>query len=364
MNNRSKSYQRLVGILCFIFLPTNMVSQTINNDDKLIKDKKNHIDFNNCFTKKSEWNKPFWADMHSTITRVEVSYASSRSEYNYGNISGMHRPFVFSNLGIDIPIWMSEHQNNKYGLSLSIPFFIDVWMDYFERSTAAVINTSYRFGLPEIGFINRINSKYIKNYSVKLSPLKHECTHIGDELTIKRKDWELPITRVNVSYNYFEFQFTLNDADNSQFKNSSYRAGILLLQNPKDEWYNATNDEADLTKIKKTTSSTELYFQYQYQTKVSKKFLQGIASCEFRKRPIYNYPNYIDKNNGLSEYNGGNRREWSYNFFVGIRYNNPNNLGLFSKIGLGLRFYRGLNPHGQFRSFENYEQFGLSLIFE
>jgi hypothetical protein len=313
---------------------------------------------------KASWGDPFWADVHSSITKAEVAYASNRSEYNFGDNKGTMRPYVFSNLGVDIPIWSSNFSNNDWGLAMTIPFYIDVWMDFFERSTAPVINTSYRFGLPEISYIDRKSLPFVNNYVIKLTPFKHECAHIGDELLLKREEWELPIKRVNVSYNYSEIQITINDPDNSPEANHAIKFGFLMLHNFNNEWYTVSENEADLEKINSVKTNYEYYFQYQYQSKLSKNNFQWIGSVEFRNRVVYNYPSIGNNFDKLSEYVWGKEREWCYNGFFGIRYNNIENLGLFSKLGIGLRAYRGVNPYGQFRSMVNYDQYGISLIFE
>lgn len=341
----------------FVLSSTQIQAESVDSTDNWA--------FHNSFANTASWGKPFWADMHSSITKAEVSYATNRSEYNYGENKGLLRPFVFSNLGVDIPVWANDFGNKNYGFGITLPFFIDVWMDFFERSTAPVINTSYRFGLPDFSFIYRKKISFINNFVIRLSPFKHECSHIGDELLLKREEWKLPIKRVNVSYNYSEFQLTINDPDNTVESNHSIKTAFMMIHNLQDGWYTVNEQEADVEIVNQSTSHFEYYFQYQYQTEVFKNNFQGIISTEIRNRAVYKYPTYggqaIDE---VLEYTWDDDRRWCYNAIIGLRYNNPKRTGLFSKIGLGLRAYRGLNPHGQFRSILNYEQVGFVLIFE
>lgn len=340
------------------------------------------------------WSKPFWSEMNSTIIKAEVAGALNFKEYDWSKTGKRYRPFVFANLGVDAPLWAGNIVNDRFSLSVTVPFLIDVWLDMFERITAPVINTSYRFGAPEINFIQRFPSnKIFKNYSIKFAAMKHECTHIGDELTVERIASGIPITRVNVSYNYSEIVFTINDPDNSFNSNNSYRFGLMVLLNWKHGWYNiqmkdnplinsdsiqaSTNLKGEVVKESNgtyvfypKTSPVEYYFQYQYQTNTSKKtHLQGIFSLEIRGRMKYGYPFFYDDPNtseikwqmvGSSEY-----RTFTGNVFIGMRFNNPNpKIALYNRIGVGLRCYVGMNPYGQFRSIPFFQQIGFALLFE
>ncbi|MDR2813106.1 MAG: hypothetical protein LBB79_00395 [Prevotellaceae bacterium] len=322
----------------------------------------------------SRWGRPFWADMHSTITRGEVAYATNSPEYDWAGKGGRYRPYLFANLGADLPTWSGDFAGGKYGLSVTVPFMIDVWEDIFERTTAPVINTAYRFGLPEVGLLRRLQTPWmgVKNFAVRFSPLKHECTHIGDELTIYRKNDTMSITRVNVSYNYFELALTLNDPDGSLRRNHSLRLGLLAVYDYKRGWYNILPQEADTSLVLPANRPVEWYVQYQYQTNTSRRNFQGIASVELRGRERYNYPfsysgklgDFLEQHDEVKKRLNSVEERLCTNIFVGVRYCNPKRSGYFSKIGLGVRYYNGLNPYGQFRSLPLYRQFGVALIFE
>lgn len=310
------------------------------------------------------WQRPFWADMHSTLIRGEMAMALNSPEYDFGKNGGVYRPYVFSNLGADLPVWSGDFLGKNMSIAVTLPFMIDVWMDFFERSTAPVINTSYRFGGPEFSFIHRLSRRNVKNYVIKFTPLKHECTHIGDELTIFRKNAGLPLTRINVSYNYMELVFTVNDPECSLTSNHGFRAGFMLLLDFNNGWYNIMEEEGDRSKVVPSKSPYEFYFQYQYQSNTSRRGLQGIFSFEVRNRVKYGYPSYYtDKDENWIENKIPEYRNFTFNAFVGIRYNNPKG-GYLSRIGLGIRGYHGINPYGQFRSQSVYNQLGIALIFE
>ncbi len=328
----------------------------------------NHTSFVKGLFDFGTWAKPFWADMHSTITRGEVAYALNSAEYNYGKKKGVYRPYVFTNLGIDIPFWAGDFQNKKFGLSLSLPFAIDVWLDMFERVTAPVINVDYRFGIPDINFIHRFERPRwgIRNYAFKFSLFKHECTHIGDELTISRISKGFPITRVNVSYNFSEVVFTLNDPDGSEHQRHSFRYGVLILLNPKAGFYSIQPNEGDVTLVIPSKYPWETYLQYQYQSKTFRSRLQIITSIEIRMRSKYGYPFYYDSSENAVEFANKVKDEFrlpNFNVFIGVRYNNVKVMK-YRTIGVGLRGYSGINPYGQFRSMPIFQQFGIAVMVE
>lgn len=355
----------------FSFILALIASFTLiaQSADSLCIDTSTHTTFKRGLLKVPTFGRPFWADMHSTITKAEFAVATNSREYDYDQTGKPYRTFLFTTLGIDFPLWTGSFKNHKYGLSFTVPFSVDIWMDLFENITQPVINTSYRISTPEISFIHRFDKPFwiIRNYSFRVSLWKHESTHLGDELTIKRKSLGFPITRINVNYNFSELSFMLNDPDGALKQNHSLKLGLLFLSSDYNSgWYNAISEEANKKLVKSNKYKFEWYAQYQYQTNTHKRTgLQGIASIELRNRPVYQYPFFTQKDgNGLwigqiSE----NQMSWNVNVFLGVRYNNPMIMKYY-RIGLGLRGYTGINPYGQFRNMPNYSQFGLALILE
>ncbi|CDN30730.1 hypothetical protein BN938_0625 [Mucinivorans hirudinis] len=315
--------------------------------------------------------RPYWADMHSTITRGEVAIALNSVEYDYANKGDIYKPFVFANIGADLPLWSGFFRDKKFGFGVTLPFFVDVWLDMFERTTAPVINSAYRFGLPEFMFYHKLDKKFmgIKNYSIRLSPMKHECTHIGDELTIYRKEMGFPLTRVNVSYNYAELGITINDPLDSKARNHSFRYSIMILHDFSQGWYSILPNEGDTQLVVPSKIPIESYLQYQYQSNVGKKsHLQAIMSAEVRYRSKYGYASFfnftgkydserMDDLLQMPEYKAA-----GVNLMFGARYINPKLYGY--KIGVAFRGYLGVNPYGQFRSTPFYNQLGICLLFE
>jgi hypothetical protein len=330
----------------------------------------------------ASFGKPFWADMYSTSTWVEIAYATNSPDYDFGDFDIGYRFYIFANLGADIPLWSGNFSDEKYGLSVTMPFMIELWYDRFEWSTSPIINTAYRFGVLDTCFIYRLDHPIpviprketssmpgflrfnIYNWALKLSLLKHESTHIGDELAIYIDDHDFPIKRVNVLRNYAELIFTLNDPDNRPRLNHGIKFGFLFNYNYfKDGWYSVLETEADTDLVEPSQIPFELYMQYQYQSPLFSHGFQIIASVEYRLRERHKYPFSYSGSNSNSFQDDPPNLVNCFNFYTGIRYDNQKR-NYFSKIGIGARYYFGINPYGQYRSMPYYNQVGLVAIFE
>jgi len=318
--------------------------------------------------KPAPFGRPFWADMHSPLIRAEIAYATNSPDYDWGNYNTNYRFFLYANLGADIPVWSGSFADGKYGLAVILPFMIDTWYDRFEPKTSPIINISYRFGAFDTSFIYRLDSPAqvlphfnIYNWAIRVSPLKHESTHLGDELTIHRENMDLPITRVDVLTNYLELIFTLNDPDNQRRLNHGFRFGFIFNYKFKDGWYTVLASEAQADFVEASRFPFEFYLQYQFQSALFSKGFQIIASAEYRLRERFKYQySYADSRERFPlNKNIAN----CFNVFAGIRYDNQKS-NYFSKIGIGARYYFGINPYGQFRSMPYYHQVGLAVFFE
>jgi len=330
----------------------------------------------------ASFGKPFWADMYSTATWVEIAYATNSPDYDWGNFDTSYRFYIFANLGADIPLWSGTFSDGKYGLSVTMPFMMELWYDRFEWKTSPIINTAYRFGAFDTCFIYRLDKPLIifprkensstpsflyyniYNWAVRLSFIRHESTHIGDELAIYADDHNFPIKRINVLRNYAEIVFTLNDPDNQPRLNHGIRFGFLFNYNYfKNGWYSVTDTEADTNLVEPSKIPFELYMQYQYQSPFFSRGFQLIASVEYRLRERHKYPfSYSGSMKDSFQDNPPNLVN-CFNFYAGIRHDNQKG-NYFSKIGIGARYYFGLNPYGQYRSMPYYRQVGLVAIFE
>lgn len=319
----------------------------------------------------AQFGHSLYADMHPNFVRLDIPYCKNNPVYDYGNHTDKrYRWQTMGVFGFNLPLWTGNLVDSTYALSVNIHLSANLWMDLFDFSTSPIVDTDYRIGLPTITFLHRVSVGFLHNYSVQWSPFKHESTHIGDETQIRYMDRGYAIRRVNVSYNYTEFVFTVNEAEDRYAENHCLRLGLMLLWH--GGWFNMDPDAGDASIVDKNGTEFvpyvkrnpwELYLQYQYQSPTSKHGFQGVASIEVRNRECYGYDLSVlatDDPKRLQK----DKRVFTYNIFMGARYNTPNYDGYFSRIALGLRVYHGNCPYGQFRSIANYSQAGICLMFE
>ncbi|MBQ3717736.1 MAG: hypothetical protein II901_05050 [Paludibacteraceae bacterium] len=322
------------------------------------------------FFRYAPFGHSLYADMHPNFVRMDIPYATNKAVYDYGGHSSAFRWQTMGLFGINLPIWTGNLVDSTYALNVTMAMSANLWMDFYEFSTSPIVDTDYRIGIPTITFLHRLNKGFAKNYSIQWSPFKHESTHIGDELQIRNIDRGYAIKRVNVSYNYTEFVFTLNEAEDRYAENHCIRAGLMILW--MGGWHNMDPDAGDASIIDPVGTENvpyaqrhpwEVYLQYQYQSPTSKHGFQGIASAEIRNRECYGYDLSV-LNTDDPKHMQPARRVFTYNIFMGARYNTPGYDGYFSRIALGVRAYHGNCPYGQFRSIANYNQIGVCLMFQ
>ena len=311
------------------------------------------------------WGHSLLADVHPNFIRLDVAYSSNRSEWDYDQSARQMRTNTFCVMGANIPLWRGDIKTEQYALSLTMPLSANIWLDLFEHITSPVVNTDYRIGLPVWTFLHRIDKGFARNYSVSFAPFKHESTHIGDEVALQHADHNLPLRRINVSYNYSEYIFTLNEAEDFRRQCHTFRVGLMLLWNWRKGWYFIDGKDGDAALARPRLSPWEIYLQYQYQSPVSKHGFQGVASFEIRNRALYGYPvQEWSEQNGVTYKLQDESRIFTYNMFLGFRFCNPKYDGYFSRMSLGIKAYHGNCPFGQFRNHRNYNQLGLCWIFE
>ncbi len=318
----------------------------------------------------AQFGHSLYADMHPNFVRMDIPYATNHPTYDWGDNGGAYRWQTQGLFGISLPLWTGNIVDSTYALNVTLNLSANLWMDFFEWRTSPIVDTDYRIGLPSVTFLHRLNRGFAKNYSVSWSPFKHESTHLGDELEVKHIERGYVQKRVNVSYNYTEFAFTLNEAEDRFAENHCFRVGLMVLWH--GGWFNIDPWDGDesLADPRGTRlvpyvqrNPWELYLQYQYQSPTSKHGFQGIVSAEVRNRECYGFDlTVLETDNPKRRQD--ERRVFTYNIFVGARYNTPKYDGPFSRVALGIRAYHGNCPYGEFRSIGNYSQIGACMLFE
>ena len=324
--------------------------------------------------KSSDYCQPFVSEFHSTISKVELGYNKSYAEYNLQSVTEkFDRPMIELHVGFEAPLFAYDikKQNNTkdWSFAATLPLSVHVLEDIFEPVTAAVINTDYRFGAPRFKTIKYLNETgFFKNVSLSWIPIFHECTHLGDEIIIYRKDVDFPITRINVSYEYTELQLTLNDVTEDNKNLHSFRLGATYRISDRGYGWFEVQDEAinvdSITDISKSEKRLEYYAEYQFQRTegflASPRF-RNILSIDFRSRVRYGYPVYKMVDGNWETTPVKETSSWNINAYLGWKFyakSESQSLGLF------LHYFKGLNPYGQLRNYPGYGFLGLSLTYE
>jgi len=353
--------KNLICILIVALFPSYLVAQ-----DSITK-------ISDVFLLKTQYGKPLLSEMHSTICKMEAGFNKSYSEFDLlEEKSNFERPMVEVHVGFEAPIFASGYgtkgSNKNWGFGMTLPLSVHVLEDMWGPETAPVINTDYRFGGPRLFAIrNFTNGEFLKNISFSWLTLFHECTHLGDEITIYRVEENFPITRINVSYEYTEFQVTLNDPLKNDENYQTLRLGFLYrISNRGLGWYSVRED-VELTQsleIPASKYSAEYYVEYQFQRAkgfLASKRCVNILSFEARNRVRYGYPMFRKVDNEWETKNIKETMNFCFNLYFGYKF--FPHLDGNQSIGLFFHAYTGLNPYGQLRNYPSYPFFAMSLIY-
>lgn len=300
--------------------------------------------FNNIFCQRDqglflftarEYNKPFVSEINSSLNNLSFGFVESTK------ISGKDIKQLSVNevhLGLDLPILYSTR--NKFLWALSIPVSSHMVWYPLEKTTSPIINTDYRFGLSLSGHFKVVNP-YIKNISFEFKPFAHESTHLGDEFTISGFQDDTSFYRVNVSYEYYELSFTLNDPEVLKENSLSLKMGFMGLLNPKKGYYVLSENEIGGNTLYPSKRRGEVYFDVNYRKMdgfLTSNFWKPLVSLELRNRIRYNYRSTEKE-----------ERVWCLNTYIGYYYT-PAKINTVKSIGHYIRYYNGVNPNGQFRN--------------
>jgi len=320
-----------------------------------------------------------YSDTHPDMCRLDIAGITMENIYDYGKRGGKMQVHTIGTFGFNLPLWNKDYQDGRFGVNMTLPLSAVLWMDIGEKVTAAVVNTDYRIGGPTITFIHRLEkNSFLRNYSIYLEPFKHESTHVGDELVLQRKSEAYALNRVNVSYNFAELKFTLNEPENRCDQYHTFRASLMIPYFLNWGWYFVEERDGDYNQVPGAhpeeniagkmlsygpkISMPEWYIQYQWQSRTAKCGIQGIVSAELRGRALYGY----DLNAKVGDPATTATKDsmcLGVNSFVGIRYNGGRD-GYLSRFAVGVRAYYGNCPYGMFRSVKDFAQVGACIIFQ
>jgi hypothetical protein len=294
--------------------------------------------------------KPFLSEIRSTTIKVELAWLNKLDE-NYYVSDYTKRPFIEVHLGSELPMYYLVNRQKDFKFSVSGYLGNILLIDMFEKNTAPVINTDYFFGL-KLAAIKYIDNPYIRNMGLKLVPVFHESTHLGDEFSIHGYH-DLPgFRRINVSYEAWELAAVINDPDTIQSNLFSAKLGFQGLWKTTKGYYTTDSLETKNVMAPPSKKNYEYYIQLNWQR--TRGFLcsdrwMNILSVEANNRLKFSYDEAMEE-----------IRAWNINLYLGWKYisdKSGHNVGFF------FRYYAGIIPNGQFRNTGGYRYAGLSIVY-
>ena len=292
-------------------------------------------------------------EMHSTVNRFEVLNANIAPP-QYPWAEGFEKRVLLNiQLGVDIPLIGGD--NGSWLWYAGFPLSFNMIDDFFESTTAPVMNTDYWFGV-KVEALYRLNAPWPKNISLRIMPIFHESTHIGDEMALKIS-YENPTDfyRINVSYEAWEILIGLDEWESGRGNAFNLRLGISGRWNS-DGYYSAAHPGELGSSMQPSDiipSRGRMEYFGQFNTVVSEGFpsighwiFQG--GFELRNRILFDYFSSETE-----------KRIWTINSTMGwYRYSDHSSA---RRIGFYLKLLGGQNPHGQFREQEGYFVFGTGV---
>lgn len=324
------------------------------------------------YFRQRDFAKYFISDSYAPTPQVQAGMGTNKPEYNIApERTTYYLPYNQTDFGAEIPFFTRVKYSDsklKFKFSISTPIAARIWFDFTEPSTRPVLNTDYQYAPLEFNYLRAVYNSIIHNYVIKLLPFFHESSHLGDEITLYKRQDTVPVNWVNVSYETAELAVTLNDVNGKLTNNSAFKIGLKVLLNPGRGWYSLRNEKGDTSKQISSTHVFETYLQFQRQAAkgflASDKFIR-MFSVELRSRVQYGYPTYPGKNETSDDwqrYTYSEKYMLCINGYAGWKFNFSN--ALSPRLGAYLKGYYGINPYGQFRNINNYQFLGLSLVYE
>lgn len=238
-----------------------------------------------------------------------------------------------------------------FGIWLPIDFHM---IEDFVDESAPVVNNDYRFGL-----MAKLRRGLANDRAWALRAfVGHESTHLGDEFSIRgQRRFPREFERVNVSWEYLDVGAlyelpALGSSWNGRFgatmtlpfQRSYYSTGPgSITQSPQGPVTESTNWVDPYAGLEVTREEV-------FQTKRNVGY-DLYLSAEVRWRSIYDY--HKQRPDAAED------RQASLNLILGIKENGRGRA--IGRVSPFVRFYNGVNPHGQFRNQKSYTEMGIGL---
>jgi hypothetical protein len=313
--------------------------------------------------------EPVLAEPHAAQTYV--LFPASASSFPFAINPGRSLIWDIS-LGAELPIFAYGSSDtaptgvkNGWGIGLWFPISFHMVEDLGKDPSNPILNTDYRFSgmvkaqksISWIGSNSHIGTRF---------QFGHESTHIGDEFELGAlKAHPNDFLRVNVSYEYYDWggSFEPNFGEFGRYQ-LKLRGGDIWLWRPGNGWYSPQLLQPYGKYIALSNRNHEPYAQAELYVQPKqgpgKTKLGWILSADIRDRTIYQYTPAPD----ITHRNSPEPTEVSINMIAGARQVRTGQgfLGTITPTYF-LRYYHGVNPNGQFRSQDKYQEYGFGVQF-
>jgi len=231
----------------------------------------------------------------------------------------------------------------ELGVGLWIPIDFHMVEDLSDPS-GPIVNNDYRFG----GMLKAQYGLAPGRWLAARLHFGHESTHLGDEFSIVgQRRFRTTFERINVSWEYVDAGLLYERFGDGRV--TSIRGGVTA--NVRSSYYETDADSVTQSARGPVTPSTNRFDPYlggdvAWEQLIGEKW-DVYLSGELRWRTVYDYHK--------QQPDAAEDRQASVNVIVGIKLNGVNRASPF------VRFYRGVNPHGQFRNQRDYSELGLGI---
>lgn len=229
-----------------------------------------------------------------------------------------------------------------FGIGLWIPIHFHMLSDHDDRS-GPIVNNDYNFG-------GMIKAQYgltaTRAIGARLH-VGHESTHLGDEFSlVGEREHRFTFERINVSWEYLDLGVLYEDIDTKpRFK---VRTGVIA--NLRGSYYETGPDSITFSPrgpVIRSHNRRDYYAGVDLLWEEKFGRWDVYASGELQWRTVYDY--HRPRRDTPED------REPSVNIIVGTKLNGANRASPF------LRYYRGVNPHGQLRNQKDYTEMGVGI---
>jgi hypothetical protein len=260
-------------------------------------------------------------------------------------------------VGAELPVfgWESEASlsgrmpKGAIGVGVWIPIDFHMIEDFVDDS-GPIVNTDYRFGV--MGKLQYGLSS--EEWLALRVHIGHESTHLGDEFSIVgQRAFRRTFERINVSWEYLDVGVLYERPV------WSLRGGVTTTLPFGDSYYETgpgSITESPLGPVTESKNWIDPYLGFEATQDQAFGANSGVGwdlyySGELRWRSVYDYHK--------ARPDEGEDRQASVNLIAGVKKNGT--AKGFGRASPFVRFYYGVNPHGQFRNQKSYKQYGIGL---